>query len=61
MSGNFGYELDLENVTEDEMKIIKDQIICYKEIRPIIQQGDFYRIQSPFDGNIAAWNFCIIR
>lgn len=57
MSGNFGYELDLENVTEDEMKMIKDQIICYKEIRPIIQQGDFYRIQSPFDGNIAAWNF----
>ena len=57
MSGNFGYELNLENLTEDELESIKEQIRCYKEIRPVIQQGDFYRIQNPFDGNMAAWNF----
>ena len=57
MSGNFGYELDLGNLDEEEMKVVKEQIQCYKKIRPVIQMGDFYRIRNPFDGNLAAWNF----
>jgi alpha-galactosidase len=57
MSGNFGYELDLTKLTEEEKNIIKSQVSLYKEIRPIIQFGDFYRILSPFEYNEAAWNF----
>lgn len=57
MSGNFEYELDLTKLTEEEKNIIKKQILLYKEIRPVIQFGDFYRILSPFEYNEAAWNF----
>lgn len=57
MSGNLGYELDLTKLTEEEQEIVKDQVSLYKEIRPIIQFGNFYRILSPFEGNETAWNF----
>jgi len=55
MSGNFGYELDLTKFTDEEKDIVKDQIALYKEIRPLVQFGDFYRLLSPFEGNETAW------
>ncbi|MCD2348841.1 alpha-galactosidase [Clostridium guangxiense] len=57
MSGNLGYELDLTKLSKEEKEIVKLQVSNYKEIREIIQFGDFYRILSPFDRNEAAWNF----
>ncbi|BCZ48698.1 alpha-galactosidase [Clostridium gelidum] len=57
MSGNFGYELNLMNISQEEKEMMKEQIALYKKIRHIIQFGDFYRILSPFDTNEAAWNF----
>lgn len=57
MSGNFGYELDLTKMPVAEKEAVKRQIALYKEIRPLIQFGDFYRILSPFEGNETAWNF----
>ena len=55
MSGNFGYELDLTKFTEEEKQLVKKQIKQYKEIRHIVQFGDFYRLLSPFQGNETAW------
>jgi len=55
MSGNFGYELDLTKFSDDEKEIVKAQVAHYKEIRHIIQYGEFYRILSPFEGNETAW------
>lgn len=57
MSGNFGYELDISNISDEEFNILKNQIIIYKEIRSLIQFGLFYRIKSPFEGNETAWMF----
>lgn len=57
MSGNLGYELDVTKLSEEDKKFVKFQVSTYKEIREVIQFGDFYRILSPFDGNEAAWNF----
>ena len=57
MSGNFGYELDLTRFTEEEKETAKRQIAIYKEIRGLVQQGDLYRLQSPFEGNETAWMF----
>jgi len=57
MAGNFGYELDLTQLTEEEKELVKKQVALYKEIREVTQFGDFYRIFSPFEGNEAAWNF----
>ncbi|WP_291636563.1 alpha-galactosidase [Clostridium sp.] len=55
--GTFGYELDLNNLVEEERMIIKKQINFFKTHRELIQKGDFYRLISPFegDGNETAW------
>jgi alpha-galactosidase len=57
MGGNFGYELDVINMTDEEKATVKTQIEDYKEIRHIVQFGDFYRLISPFENNDAAWMF----
>lgn len=57
MSGNFGYELDLTNLSEEEKEEVRKDVALYKEIRSIIQFGDFYRVLSPFETNETAWNF----
>lgn len=53
--GTFGYELDLNKLTEDEREEVKKQIAFMKEYRGLIQFGTFYRLCSPFEGNITAW------
>ena len=57
MSGNFGYELDLTKLSESECEDIRQQVAQYKELRKLIQSGDFYRLLSPFEGNETAWMF----
>jgi len=55
--GNLGYELDLTELNKDQIKVVKNQVNNYKEIRTLVQFGDFYRLQSPFEGNFAAWSY----
>jgi len=57
LSGNFGYELDLSKFDDEEKELVKYQIDTYKQIRHIVQFGDFYRLLSPFEGNDTAWMF----
>ncbi|MFT3982784.1 MAG: alpha-galactosidase [Lachnospiraceae bacterium] len=53
--GTFGYELDLNQLTVQERQMVKEQIEFVKEHRELIQSGDFYRLQNPFEGNVCAW------
>lgn len=53
--GTFGYELDLNELSDEEFEKVKEQIRFMKEYREVIQYGDFYRLQSPFEGDIASW------
>ncbi len=53
--GAFGYELDLNELSESEIEQVKKQIQLVKDYRGMIQQGDFYRLKSPFEGNITSW------
>lgn len=53
--GTFGYELDLNKLTEEEQKEVKEQIAFMKEYRELFQFGTFYRLSSPFEKNITAW------
>ena len=54
--GTFGYELDLNLLSDREMEMVKEQIEFMKENRELIQMdGDFYRLRSPFEGNDTAW------
>ncbi|MBW4083064.1 alpha-galactosidase [Paenibacillus sp. S150] len=55
MSGNFGYELDLTKFTEEEKAAVQAQVALYKELRPLVQFGEQYRLLSPFEGNETAW------
>lgn len=57
MSGNFGYELDVQKLSVEEQAIVREQVSIYKEIRRIVQFGDFYRLKNPFEGSETAWEF----
>ncbi|WP_161999075.1 alpha-galactosidase [Enterococcus asini] len=54
--GAFGYELDLNQLTEKEILVVKKQTTFYKKYRSVIHNGIFYRLISPFDcDEQAAW------
>lgn len=53
--GTFGYELDLNKLTEEEIREVKEQIHFMKKYRSILQFGTFYRLKSPFEGNETVW------
>lgn len=57
MGGNFGYEMDLSKLSPIETEQAKSYVDLYREIRPTIQFGDFYRIESPFAGEFVSWMF----
>lgn len=53
--GTFGYELDLNRLSADEIEKVKDQVKFMKANRELIHRGDFYRLISPFEGNETGW------
>ncbi|HIQ95895.1 MAG TPA: alpha-galactosidase [Candidatus Limivivens merdigallinarum] len=53
--GTFGYELDLNKLTQQEQEEVKEQIRFMKKYRETLQFGTFYRLKSPFEGNVTAW------
>jgi alpha-galactosidase len=57
MAGTFGYEMDLNDLSDEELELVSDQVSLYKEIRSLVQFGEFYRLKSPFESNETAWMF----
>lgn len=53
--GAFGYELDLTKLSEEERAEVREQICFVKKYRKLIHQGNFYRLQSPFEHSVSAW------
>ena len=49
MSGRLGMEIQPKNMTDEEKALCRNAIAEYKSIRPIVQMGDIYRLQSPYD------------
>ena len=49
MSGRLGMEIQPKNMTDDEKALCRKAIAEYKQIRPIVQFGDIYRLVSPYD------------
>ena len=49
MSARLGMEIQPKNMTEEEKAQCRKAIAEYKEIRPIVQFGDLYRLVSPYD------------
>ena len=57
MAGTFGYELDLNKITEDEARKLRNQIRDYHRFAPLIQNGLYYRLTNPYDRAVGAWSF----
>lgn len=55
MWGDLGYELDLNKLSTEEKAAVKQQIACYKELRPLMQYGKFYRLKGAETSNQCAW------
>ena len=55
MSGCFGYELDLNTLSADELEKVRAQISRIKSLRTTLLYGDFHRLLSPYEGNDTAW------
>lgn len=53
--GAFGYELDFNKLSDEEVEQVKEQIKYYKQYRRLFQQGKFYRLLNPFRGAETAW------
>lgn len=47
MMGTLGVGCNILKFTPEEIELSKEMIRQYKEIRPIIQEGDFYRLDNP--------------
>ncbi|MBQ5770788.1 MAG: alpha-galactosidase [Clostridia bacterium] len=57
LGGNFGFELDLNLLSEEEIESVQKTVETVKALRETLQMGEFTRIESPFDGNYAVWQF----
>jgi len=53
--GMFGYELDIAQMTEEELEEAKQQIAFAKHIQPLVREGLFHRLRSPFESNDTVW------
>ncbi len=49
MSGRLGMEIQPKNMTDEEKALCRQAIKEYKEIRPVVQFGDIYRLLSPYE------------
>ncbi len=54
MSGRLGLEIQPDDMTAEEKEQTKKAIAEYKEIRPVVQFGDLYRLLSPYEEKGAA-------
>ena len=54
MSARLGFELHPKNMTTNEVTFAKKCVADYKRIRPTVQQGDLYRLVSPYGNSYAA-------
>lgn len=58
MAGSFGYELDLNLITEEEKNLVRQQIRDFKRFWRLIHQGEYYRLTDPLaESEYAAWEF----
>lgn len=58
LSGAFGIDLALDKATAEERAQIADVVKLYKEsIRPLVMQGELYRMVSPYEHPLASLSY----
>ncbi len=54
MSGRMGFELHPKDLSAEDISFAQQAVKDYKRIRPTVQQGDLYRLVSPYGNNYAS-------
>ncbi len=57
LAGSFGYELDLNTLSEEEKQEVKEQVKTYKRYQDLIYNGLYYRVCDPMAGKLSVWEF----
>ena len=57
MAGSFGYELDLNLLSDEEKESVTKQIQQFKEYGSLIHNGTYYRLSNPLEDAYALWAF----
>lgn len=52
--GTFGYELDPRKLSDNEKRVVKEQVAFYHKTYDLIRSGDLYRLVSPFENRYRA-------
>ncbi len=53
MMGKLGYDIEVDKMTENELKFSQNAIANYNRIKDVIYTGDLYRLISPYEENRA--------
>jgi alpha-galactosidase len=57
MAGSFGYELDLNTLSDEEKADVSEQIARFKKYGPLIHNGYYHRLSNPIDDKFAVWSY----
>ena len=51
MMGKLGFDLNLHDLSDSDLKYVKNAIKEYNRLKPVILEGDRYGLVSPYSGN----------
>lgn len=54
MMGKLGFDINLHDLSADDLKYCQNAIRHYNRLKPVILDGDQYRLVSPYSGNHAS-------
>ena len=52
-----GFDIDVHNLSDADFNLCKQAVANYNRLKPVILDGDMYRLVSPYEGNHAAINY----
>ena len=52
--GKLGFDIKCSDLKDDEIKFCQEAIKTYNRLKPVILDGDMYRLVSPYEGNHAS-------
>ena len=55
MFGTFGYELDPTKLSKEDIESAKKANELFLRNKETIDEGDYYSLLSPFEGNFVSW------
>ena len=56
-SCKLGFDIDLKSLSGDDYKFVQNAVKNYDNMKPMILEGDQYRLVSPYEGNHCAINY----